>query len=71
MLCYCSSCLPLLSLCVALDDISTYCLTTCCMTRVLLLDCICLLMWDTNLSPYLQLSSLDRLYSFGLVLDVC
>ena len=55
----------LLSLCVALDDVPALFLTVCCMTTLLLFDCMsCLSVWDTHLSPYLQLPRDDRLCFF-------
>ena len=53
----------LLRLCVDMDDILVLCMIDCCMTTHLLLDCM-LLVWDTHLSPYLQLPSLSRLCVF-------
>ena len=51
----------LLSLCVDLDDIHVLCMIVCCITSLFPCDCMsCLSMWDTHLSPYLQVSSLDQ-----------
>ena len=51
----------LLSLCVDLDDIHVLCMTVYCMTSFLPCDCMsCLSMWDTHLSPCLQVPSLGQ-----------
>ena len=45
------------SLYVYMSDIFVLCLTVCCMTTLLLRDCMSLVVWVTHLSPYLQPSS--------------
>ena len=62
----------LLSLCVYLNDIQVFCMFVCCMTSLLPCDCMsCLSMWDTHLSPCLQLSSLGRpCFLWSLVFDM-
>ena len=51
----------LLRLCVDMDDILVLWMIDYCMTTHILLTTCCLSMWDTHLSPYLQLPSLGRL----------
>ena len=61
----------LFSLCVTLNDIFVHCMSACCMTNLFLFKCMyCLSVWDTQLSPYFQLASLDRPFlSFVLMFD--
>ena len=50
-----------ISLCVDLDDIYLFCMTVCCMSFLILCDCMsCLSMWETHLSSYFQVPSLGR-----------
>ena len=55
-----------ISLCVDLDDIYLFCMIVCCMTPLILCDCMsCLSVWVVHLSPYLQVPSLGRPYFLG------
>ena len=59
--CYHCQILFSISLCVDLDDIYLFCMTVCCMTSLILCDCMsCLSMWETHLSSYFQVPSLSR-----------
>ena len=48
------------SLCVDMDDILAFCLTACCMTALLMCDCMLLVYVVAHLSPYLQPSSFSH-----------
>ena len=54
---------------VDLDDILVLYMTDCCMTTLSCLTACCMSMWDTHVSPYLEILSLDRSIFLDCVLD--
>ena len=56
----------LLRLCIDMDDVHVLCMTDCCMT--ILIACY-MSMWDTHVSPYLQILSLGRSIFLDCVFD--
>ena len=63
--CYHCQIFFLINLCVDLDDIYLFRMTVCCMTSLILCDCMsCLSMCGTHLFPYLQLSWFRSFPSF-------